>query len=113
MNERIKDKIKELERSTEEFSEIIPKNIKAYSKDFKTKAACERYIEIIIGTIIDISLLVIKDMDLEIPENELNSFDVLSKNNVISKEFAEKLKDAKHMRNIIAHEYGEIANEIV
>ena len=113
MNERIKDKIKELEIYAGRLSGMTPKNIKIYSKDFKTKAACERHTEIIIGIICDIAVLVIKDKGFQMPENELNAFDILSKNNIISKEFADKLKDAKHMRNIIAHEYGEIDDEIV
>jgi len=35
------------------------------------------------------------------------------KEGVISERLTEKLKDAKGMRNIIAHEYGSIDDEIV
>jgi len=35
------------------------------------------------------------------------------KNKIISAELAQKLKDAKGMRNIISHQYGTINDEII
>ncbi len=46
MNERIKDKIDEIEKYIAELEEIVPKHLEDYKKDFKTKAACERYAEL-------------------------------------------------------------------
>ena len=34
-------------------------------------------------------------------------------NQIISRDFARKLKDRKSMRNFIAHEYGEIDDKLV
>ncbi|MBW2995234.1 DUF86 domain-containing protein, partial [Candidatus Woesearchaeota archaeon] len=67
----------------------------------------------IIEAVVDLAFLIIKDKGLKIPEEDKEAFDILSSENVISKELAEKLKDAKGMRNIIAHEYGKIDDEIV
>ena len=44
-NNRISDKINEIETYLEELEEITPNSFNAYAKDFKTKAACERYFE--------------------------------------------------------------------
>jgi len=41
------------------------------------------------------------------------SFKERIENKIISEELCSKLKDAKGMRNIIAHEYGKIDDEIV
>ena len=58
---RIKDKIKEIEEYLEELKSILPIDFKEYSKDYKTKAACERYFEKIIEAVVDLSFLIIKE----------------------------------------------------
>lgn len=113
MNERVKDKINEIEKHLDELAEIKPDNIEEYIKDLKTKAACERYAEVIIEAIIDLAFLIIKDKKLPSPESDLHAFDILSQNKIIANELAVKLQDAKRMRNILAHEYGEVDDEIV
>ncbi len=59
------------------------------------------------------SFLVIQNKNLKTPKDDKNSFEILEQENIISKELAEKLKEAKGMRNIIAHEYGKIDDELV
>lgn len=113
MNERIKDKIKEIEKYLNELEYIVPKNLEDYKKDFKTRAACERYTEVIIEAVIDLAILIIKYQKLEYPDSDLQSLDVLAKEEIISEKLADRLQDAKRMRNIIAHEYGSIDDEIV
>lgn len=97
--------------------EIMPENLIIYKKDLKTKAACERYCEKIIESVVDLAFLVFKKsnslIDGKIPENDYQVFDLLSKNKIISEELAEKLKDAKGMRNILAHQYGKVDDEII
>ena len=110
---KIKDKIEGIEKYIEELEVIIPDNFNHYLHDFKTKAACERYFEKIIEAVVDLCFLIIKDKGLKTPEDDKNSFDILEQENIISKELAQRLKDAKGMRNIIAHEYGNIDDEIV
>lgn len=110
---RIDDKINEIETYLEEISEIIPIDFEDYSRDFKTKAACERYFEKIIEAVVDLVFLIIKEKGLKIPEDDKEALDILGKGGIIKKELAERLKDAKGMRNIIAHEYGSIDDEIV
>ncbi len=109
---RIKEKIEEIEGYLSELSDIIPGNFEKY-KDIKTKAACERYFEKIIGAVVDLSFLLIKEKGFKIPEEDKAAFDILSEERIISREISEKLKEAKGMRNIIAHEYGKIDDEIV
>src|SRR3989344_5534752 len=110
---RIQDKIGEIEKYLEELSEIQPENFENYNNDFKTKAACERYFEKIIESIVDLAFLVIKEKKFKVPEEDKEAFDILTNEGIISKELAEKLKDAKGMRNLIAHEYGKVDDEIV
>ena len=110
---RIDDKLKEIEDYLEKLLEIIPQDVEDYKKDHKTIAACERYFERIVEAVIDSCFLVIREMDLKMPEEEERVFDILEQNKVISKELVEKLKDAKGMRNVISHQYGKVDDELV
>lgn len=113
MNTRIKDKIAEIEQYVDELEEIIPENFSKYVGDITAKAACERYFEKIIEAVVDLAFLAIKECGLSTPEEDKEAFDILAKAKLISEELADKLKSAKGMRNIIAHEYGSIDDELV
>ena len=109
---RINDKIKGVENYLSELLEIMPRDFQEY-KDIKTKAACERYFELIIEAVVDLSFLVIKEKGLKIPEEDKQAFEILADENIITEQLSEKLKEAKGMRNLIAHEYGGIDDELV
>lgn len=112
MEERINDKIIEIEKYFEELNEATPMTIEEYIQNTTKKRACERLTEIIIEAVEDIAFLLAKEKQIPVSEED-KIFLVLAKNNIISKELALKLKDAKGMRNIIAHEYGRVDDEIV
>ena len=109
---RINDKIKGVENYLSELLEIMPRDFQEY-KEIKTKAACERYFELIIESVVDLSFLVIKEKGLKIPEEDKQAFEILADENIITEQLSEKLKEAKGMRNLIAHEYGGIDDELV
>ncbi len=109
----IKDKINEIETYLQELSQIIPSSFQNYKEEFKTRAACERYFEKIIESLVDLSFLIIKFFNLQMPEEDKQSFKILKDNKIISENLSEKLQNAKGMRNILAHEYGSVDNKIV
>jgi uncharacterized protein YutE (UPF0331/DUF86 family) len=109
---RIKDKSEEIDKYLEELETILPESFEEYFKSIEKKAACERYFEKIIESLIDLSFLIIKEEKFEIPENN-EIFEVLLNKEIINKNIYQKIKKAKGMRNIIAHKYGEIDDEIV
>lgn len=109
---RILEKINEIEIYLREFESIIPKTLKDY-QEIKEKAACERYFEKIMEAVVDLSFLIIKDNNLNKPEDDKGAFDISSNNKIISKQISEKLKDAKSMKNIISHQYGFVDDKIV
>ncbi|MEK6935270.1 MAG: DUF86 domain-containing protein [Nanoarchaeota archaeon] len=84
-----------------------------YQNDFKIKAIGERYFEKIIEAVEDLAFLVINHKEFKYPEYEKEVFDILYENKLIREELAKRLKAAKGMRNIIAHQYGEIDDELV
>jgi len=111
MKERINDKIKQISKFLEELYQIAPTILEDYLEDFTKRAACERYFEKIIEGIIDLAFLVIKYKKLKTPEDEESSFIILKENHIINELLCDDLRRAKGMRNILAHQYGEIDDE--
>ena len=109
---RINDKIVEIEKYIEEFSALIPSSFNEY-KDNMVKAACERYVEKIVESLTDLAFLVIKYKRLKLPEDDIHAFKILFDDGVIEENLFSNLKLAKGMRNIIAHQYGDIDDKIV
>jgi uncharacterized protein YutE (UPF0331/DUF86 family) len=107
------DKINELLDFLDELEQIIPENLEEYKDNFEKRAACERYFEKIIEAVVDLAFLIIREEKLKSPDNDKQAFEILKSSGFISEEIAEKMKDAKSMRNIIAHEYGVVDNDLV
>lgn len=110
---RVKEKIVEIEKFLDELAEIVPSKFEDYKSNKVVKAACERYIEKIVEGITDVAFLIIKYKKFKIPEDDIDAFEILKDNNIISLELTKKLKHAKGMRNIIVHEYGKIDEKII
>ena len=110
---RIKEKIEEIERYLIELSDMIPIGFEEYINDIKTKAACERYFEKIIGAVVDLAFLVIKERHLRLPEEDREAFKILAEDEIINEELSIKLQEAKGMKNILAHDYGIVDDKIV
>ena len=111
--DRVKDKIVEIESFLDELNSCLPSDFEQYKIDFKLRAIGERYFEKIIEAVVDLAFFVIKEKNLKQPEEDKQSFDILAEEKIISNSLADRLKDAKGMRNILAHEYGRIDNELV
>ena len=111
--DRIKDKIDEIEKFIIELEENVPLSLEIYITNYRVKAICERYFEKIIEAVVDLAFLVIKKKELGTPEEDKQAFDILFKSDVISNKLNLSLQDAKSMRNFIAHQYGKIDDEKV
>lgn len=113
VQDRINEKLLELEQYLEELESITPENFEEYSSSSMIKAACERYFEKIMEAIVSISFLFIREKNLKSPESEEHAFIILSNNRIISEELSERLRKAKDMRNRVIHNYGEVDDKIV
>ena len=92
----------------EQLSKIKSKTFEGYEKDLKTKAACERYFEKIAEAVVNLAILTIKEEGLSSPEEDYEVFDILENKEIIDPNLSKKLKKIKGMRNIIAHQYGDV-----
>ncbi len=110
---RIKDKMNEIQDYLEELENILPEDFEQYSENKEKRAACERYFEKIVESLVELGHLIIKFKRLPSPSEDIRVFEILLEKEIISKELCEKMKDAKGMRNILVHEYGKVNDEIV
>ena len=92
------------------------KNLKALSKlSLKTylskaeyEALAERYLERIIGRMIDINYHILSENENEIPADFYNSFIELGRKKYLPFKLAEVMANSAGLRNRLAHEYDEI-----
>lgn len=110
---KINEKITQIQGFLDELMETVPATLEEYESNRVIKAACERYFENIVEAITDLAFMVISQKKFRIPEDDIDSFKILEQNGITSNELYKHLKDAKGMRNFIAHQYGEINNKLV
>lgn len=110
---RIKDKIEEIRKFLDELEQIKPESLEKYSSDIKEKAACERYVEKIVEAVTDLAYLLIKEKELGKPGDDQSAYLILKEEGIITSESYAKIKEAKGMKNIISHQYGNVDDEIV
>ena len=113
MDKRISDKINQIENFLSDLIKYRPDSLEDYEQKNDKKAICERYLEKIIEAMVDLAFLVVKEKRLDIPDSDMAAFDILEKNKVINSNLADRLKEARGMRNILIHQYGEIDDTIV
>lgn len=110
---RINDKINEVHAHLDELSKITPREFDEYKSNNLVKAACERYFEKIVEAVTDIAFITIVKRKLRVPEDDIDAFNILLENKIIDGGLYKKLKQAKGMRNILAHQYVVVNDEIV
>ena len=84
------------------------KNEKMFLADFHLFGNTERYLQLSIQIIVDISHLIIIDLGLKRPEDNYEAISILFENKIISEKLAKKLTKMIGLRNILVHEYGKI-----
>lgn len=110
---RVQDKINEINHCLSEVESFTPKSFNDYKTDLKVKAACERYFEKITEATIDLAKLMLRHKGMEIPKENKDIFNILERKEIISKNLSFNLKQAKSMRNILIHQYGNINDKTV
>lgn len=84
-----------------------------YIADSKNKVLAERYLERVIGRMIDINYHLITESGHRPPSDYFQSFLKLADIGILSHDFAEKIAPCAGLRNRIVHEYDEIDHKKV
>lgn len=83
-------------------------SLKTFLLKSEHEALAERYLERIIGWMIDINYHILAEKENHIPVDYYNSFMELGEKGYLPAKFAEKIADSAGLRNRLAHEYDEI-----
>ena len=70
----------------------------------------ERYLQLIVDSILDINNHFIKEFELESSKDLKGTFQILSDHNILQKEFAQKISEVVGLRNLIVHQYEKVDN---
>lgn len=83
-------------------------SLKTFLSKSEHEVLAERYLERIIGRMIDINYHILAEKEGHIPVDYYNSFTELGKKKYLPMKFAEKMANSAGLRNRLAHEYDEI-----
>jgi len=83
-------------------------SLEDYQSDRVNEVAAERYLERIIGRMIDINFHIITELGHPPPKDYFDSFTMLGKLQVLPMAFSQKIASAAGLRNRIVHEYDEL-----
>ena len=109
----VEDKVEEIGKFIEELEEVMPKDYEEYKTCTEKRLACERAFEKIIEGVNDLAILFIKRKRLPLPTDDEKAFDVLARSGVVPEDLTLRLRQAKGMRNLLAHQYGRVDDEII
>lgn len=71
----------------------------------------ERYLQLIVDAVLDINNHLIKELDLELAKDLKGTFQILADNNILQKEFVQKISGVVGLRNQIVHQYEKIDSQ--
>jgi uncharacterized protein YutE (UPF0331/DUF86 family) len=111
--EEIQSKIAVLHERVRRLSQFAGLAFTAYLKDFITKDAVERNVEVAIQACIDIAKIIIKKEKLREPEDNKGVFVVLAENGIISEQSLKFLIPMAGTRNVLVHGYDKIDDAIM
>jgi uncharacterized protein YutE (UPF0331/DUF86 family) len=110
--EIIRIKLKEIRESLEKVKAHLPQTLEEFLNLGLVKDGIYKKVEFMIENVLDICKIINTDLNLGLPKKDVDIIENLVKNEIISKEMGEKIKEMKSFRNILVHRYGEIEDEI-
>jgi uncharacterized protein YutE (UPF0331/DUF86 family) len=113
MNDTIINKVQSIQRCVARAREIYEKKRKNFLSDYDAQDAAVLNIMRACELSIDLANYTIKAKKLGIPTSSADSFDLLSRKQIIGQDVAEKMKNMVGFRNISVHEYQSINYQIV
>jgi len=110
--ETIRIKLKDIRDSLEKVKSHLPQTLEEFLDLGLVKDGIYKKVEFMIENVLDICKIINTDLNLGLPKKDVDIIENLVKNEIISKEMGEKIKEMKSFRNILVHRYGEIEDEI-
>ena len=103
----------DLRKYLDDLEELLPATEEKFLMDKKAQYGIPMLMLNIINSCIDLAQELIAIKNLGYPGSYREAFHTLEKNKLISKDVCPKMQDLVGLRNLLAHEYGEINFEIL
>jgi uncharacterized protein YutE (UPF0331/DUF86 family) len=113
MNDVIINKIQSIQRCIQRAKEIYKNNVESFLDDYDLQDAAVLNIVRACDLSIDLANHIVKLYKMGIPTASAESFELLLRKRVITKDLCESLKRMVGFRNIVVHEYKTIDYNIV
>jgi uncharacterized protein YutE (UPF0331/DUF86 family) len=110
--ERIIDKMDDLEQCLRELEEYLPAAVDEYLGSGMRRRACERAFQLASENLLDICNMIISDEGLGIPIDSKDSIRKLNQYDVIPESLASRLEELTGFRNLLVHHYGRVDDSI-
>ena len=111
-DERITDKMDDLEQCLGELEEYLPEGVDVYLGSGMRRRACERAFQLVYENLLDICNMIISDEGLGMPRDSRDAVRKLAGHGVISKSLASRLDELIGFRNLIVHQYGRVDDSV-
>lgn len=109
----VQDKLEAIKGYREELRELLDKKddseIRGDSGSFHI---AERLVQLIVDGMLDINQHIIRERELKISDDLRGTFVILGDNNVLPRDFAEKIAPLAGVRNILVHQYEKLDKEL-
>ena len=78
-------------------------------KDYLKYHTAERIFQLIVDTIVDINIHLIKEGDFSVPDDFQSTFSTLAENDILPRDFAEQIAPVVELRNRVVHRYETLS----
>lgn len=75
------------------------------ARDYLKYHTAERLLQLIVDTIVDINLYLIKEGEFAVPDDFQSTFSTLADSKILPRDFAEKIAPVVGLRNRVVHRY--------
>ena len=108
MKKEIYEKLESMKKYVELLKEYQKHPKSKLGKDLTLRGAVERYLQLSLEIVIEIAEMIIAKEGFTRPESHREAIEILGKNKILPKKFAERFAPSAGLRNILVHKYGEI-----
>ncbi len=113
MNEQLEEKLEDLRRYSSKLRRYAEYDKEQILEDEEVEATVERYLNLAIEIVVQISQMLISRDNLEKPDTYRGTIEVLGKNEILPRRFAADFAPIAGLRNLLIHRYGTVDAERV
>ena len=112
-HELVERKISLILQDLEQLQELAKLDLSQFLSDFRNEILAERFLERIIGRVIDINFHIVAEQLLSAPTDYYSSFTQLVELKILDRDSAVAYAKLAGLRNRLAHEYNGIDEKII